>query len=72
MIEHLSALELGGIASKGASLEVNGAQFSAEELGGIAARLTDNATIKIFCSSTKTALELGAIAASKPGQVIFA
>jgi hypothetical protein len=56
MIEHLSALELGGIASRGASLEVNGAQFSAEELGGIAKMLTDNALSKFLIPVQKPLL----------------
>jgi hypothetical protein len=71
MIEHLSALELGGIAARGGCLEVNGAQFSALDLGGIAARLAHGATLKIFNSNSKSSLEIGAIAARKPGQVTF-
>jgi hypothetical protein len=72
VINHLSARELGGIAARGGSLEVNGAPFSAIDLGGIAARLTDGITLKIGNSAHLSAVEMGGIAARRPGQVIFA
>jgi hypothetical protein len=73
VINHLSALELGGVAARGGSLEVDAASFSALDLGGIAARLTDGATLKICNSSAHlSAVDMGGIAARKPGQVIFA
>lgn len=72
MIKHLNALDLGGIAARGGSLEVNGPSFTAFDLGGIAARLSDGATLKIHNSACFTALDMGGIAARKPGQVIFA
>ncbi|SDK14290.1 MULTISPECIES: hypothetical protein [Bradyrhizobium] len=71
MIQHLSALDLGGIAARGGSLEVNGQQFSALDLGGIAARLSDGATLKVHNSACFSALDIGGIAARNPGQVIF-
>lgn len=72
MIQGKTALELGGIAARGASLEVNGAAYTALELGGVAARLTNGSTLKVMNSNGFSALELGGIAARKPGQVIFA
>jgi hypothetical protein len=72
MIEHLSANDLLVIAGQGGGFEVNGAQFSALDLGIIASRLRPGATLKIFNSNSKLATELGSIAAQKPGQVIFA
>lgn len=71
MIRHLSALDLGSVAGRGGSLEVNGAQFNALDLGSIAARLQPGATLKIFNCQRFSALDLGSIAARKPGQVIF-
>jgi hypothetical protein len=71
MIQHLSALDLGGIAARGGSLEVNGQQFSAMDLGGIAARLSNGATLKVHNSACFSALDMGGIAARKPGQVVF-
>ena len=71
MITHLTEFELGGIAARGGSLEVNAGQFTAHELAGIAARLSDGATLKLHNSSCFTAFDLGGIAARKPGQVIF-
>lgn len=71
MIEHLNALELGGIAARGGSLVINGARFNALELGQIASRLSNGATLQIMNSARFSALELGGIAARKPGQVIF-
>lgn len=72
MIEHLSALELGSVAARGASLEVNGQRYSALDLGSVAARLHAGAHLKIMHSERFSALEIGSIAARKPGQVIFA
>jgi hypothetical protein len=72
MIKHLSALDLGAVAARGGSLEVNGPTFSALDLGGIAARLANGATLKINNSACFSALDMGGIAARKPGQVIFA
>jgi hypothetical protein len=72
LIKHLSALDLGGIAARGGSLEVDGAQFSPLDLGGIAGRLASGATLKIHNSSRFSALDMGGIAARMPGQVIFA
>lgn len=72
MIEHLSALDLGTVASRGGSLEVNGARFSALDLGTIASRLAGGATLKVHNSARFSALDLGSIASRKPGQVIFA
>ena len=72
MISGLSALDLGGIAARGGSLEVDGTKFSALDLGGIAARLLPGATLKIHNSDRAlSALDMGGIAARKPGQVIF-
>jgi hypothetical protein len=72
MIQHLSTVELGGIAARGGSLEINAAAFSALDLGGIAARLAHGATLKIHNSAAFSALEMGGISARMPGQVIFA
>ncbi len=72
MINHLTALDLQGIASRGGSLEVDGAVYTAMDLQGIAIRLTPGAHLKIHNSKTKTALDLQGIASSKPGQVVFA
>jgi hypothetical protein len=71
LIQHLSADEFGGIAARGGSLEVNGVQFSAADLGGIAARLSHGATLKIHNSARWNADEMGGIAARKSGQVFF-
>ena len=71
MIRHLSALELGGIASRGGSLEIDGAQFTALDLGGIAGRLSNGATLKIHNSHHLSAHDMGGIAGRKRGQVIF-
>jgi hypothetical protein len=71
LIQHLSAVDLGGIAARGGSLEVSGGQFSPADLGSIAARLSDGATLKIHNSARFSALEMGSIAARMPGQVIF-
>lgn len=71
MIEHLSAMELGGVAARGGSLEVNGQRFSAVDLGGIVARLQPGAFIKIHNSKCFSAMDMGGIAARKPGQVVF-
>ena len=71
MLKHLNVLELGGIAGRGGSLEVNGAQFNASELGGIAARLKHGATLKVYNCQKFNSLELGGIAARAPGQVTF-
>jgi hypothetical protein len=65
-------MDLGGIAARGGSLEIDGAAFSALDLGGIAARLAHGATLKICNSPHLSALDMGGIAARKPGQVIFA
>lgn len=72
MIKHLSALELGGLAARGASLEVDGSQFATPDLQSIAARLIAGATLKVHNSKSKSATDLGSIAARKPGQVILA
>ncbi|WP_282052850.1 hypothetical protein [Phaeobacter inhibens] len=71
MINHISVLELGAIAARGGSLEIDASQYSALELGGIAAQLSDGATLKINNCSKFSALELGGIVARKPGQVIL-
>lgn len=72
MIQHLTALECGSVAARGASLEVNGLKYTALELGSIAARLSNGAYLKVLHSEKFTALEIGSVAARKPGQVIFA
>jgi hypothetical protein len=72
MIGHLSALDLGVVAARGGSLEVDGSRFSALDLGGIAARLTPGTFLKICNSAHLSALDMGGIAGGKPGQVIFA
>jgi len=71
MLTHLNALDLGAVAARGASLEVDGARFSAVDLGAVAARLTDGAFLRIGNAQRFSALELGSIAARKPGQVVF-
>jgi hypothetical protein len=72
MIRHLSAQDLGEIAASGGSHEIDGAPHSALDLGGIAARLTHGATLKVCNSAHLSAMDMGGIAAHKPGQVIFA
>ncbi|WP_146038650.1 hypothetical protein [Paracoccus sp. SY] len=71
MINHLSALELQGIAMRGGSLEVDGARYSALELQGVAMRLTTGATLRVHNCAGFSALELQGIAMRKPGQVTF-
>lgn len=71
MLAHLSAAELGGVAARGASLEVDGRRFNAGELGGIAARLIPGAYLRVCHSEKFSAADLGGIAARRPGQVIF-
>lgn len=71
MISHLNSLELGAIAARGGSLEVDGSCYNSLELGSIAARLAGGATLRIHNSSSLNSLEMGAVAARKPGQVIF-
>jgi hypothetical protein len=42
------------------------------DLGGIAARLSDGATLKIHNSARFNAMDMGGIAARAPGKVTFA
>ena len=71
LLEHLTAEELGRIALRGGSLEINGAQFTSEELGVIALRLSAGATMRIHNCQRFTADELGTIALRGSGKVIF-
>jgi hypothetical protein len=63
MIKHLDALSLGAAAARGASLEVDGGQFDALALGGIAGRLRPAAHLKIHNSARFDGLAMGGIAA---------
>jgi hypothetical protein len=72
MIKGKTALELSAIAHAGGSLEVNGAQYTALELTGVAHALQKSATLKVHNSDSKTALELTSISHAAPGRVIFA
>jgi len=72
MIEHLSHVQLVNIATRGGSLEVNGARFSAAELIDIAVRLQPGASLKIYNCNSKSEKDLINIASRKnQGQVIF-
>jgi hypothetical protein len=71
-LEDLTASELAAIAREGASLELDGSKFEAEELAKLARNVTDDAHLKVSNSGTFTAEELGMIARSAHGQVIFA
>lgn len=72
VLEDLTAGELAAIAREGASLELDGSKFEAEELAKLARNVTDDAHLKVSNSGTFTAEELGMIARSAHGQVIFA
>ena len=71
MIRHLSTMDLGSVAARGGSLEVNGAHFTAMDLRSIAGRLQPGATLKVFNCQKFNTMDLGSIAARAPGQVIF-
>jgi hypothetical protein len=71
-IDDLPASDLAAIARQGASLELDGARYDAEELLSVAKNVKDDAHLKVSNSGTFTAEELGKIARSTPGQVIFA
>ncbi|MCJ2033169.1 hypothetical protein [Methylobacterium sp. J-068] len=71
MMTNKTALDLGNIAARGGSLEVDGSRYTPLDLGNIAARLSAGATLKIHNSDRLTALDAGNIAARNPGKVIF-
>jgi hypothetical protein len=71
-LEDLTPSELAAIAREGASLELDGSKFAADELAKLARSVTGDAHLRVSNSGTFTAEELGMIARSTPGQVIFA
>ena len=73
MIQHLSAIELGTVANRGAGLTVSAKQFSAIDLGTIANKLRGSAVLHVVDSALLTAIEIGTIAnrAHEPAYVMF-
>lgn len=73
MLINLTVAELRSVAHAGASLEVDGARFTTDELRSIAHALSKNSYLKVFNGNSKTVDELRSIAhAAAPGNVIFA
>ena len=64
--------DLVAIAQHGASLELDGAKYSSDELALIAENVSDDAHLRIKNSGGFSAKELATIAKRGPGQVIFA
>ena len=72
MLKHLSLEDLIQIARNGGSLEVDGGQFTPENLVQIARNLTDAGKMKVDNSQRFTAADLVQIARNGPGKVTFA
>jgi hypothetical protein len=71
-LEDMTPSELAAIAREGASLELDGSKFAADELAKLAKNVRDDAHLRVSNSGTFTAEELGMIARNAQGQVIFA
>jgi len=72
MLEGKSTDDLCAIAMAGGGLEINGGQYSTDDLKAIAMALTENAHLIIHNSKTKSTDDLRAIAMGGRGKVIFA
>ena len=71
MIGNRQIADLRAIATAGASLDVNGNSYSADDLKSLAAALVKGATLRIRNSGQLSTAECQAIARARPGQVVL-
>ena len=71
MIGNRQIADLRAIVAAGASLDVNGNSYSADDLKSLAAALVKGATLRIRNSGQLSTAECQAIARAKPGQVML-